>query len=315
MHGTRKWYSLRWQVALTALALAGGAWHYAIGRFPHPVGSGPAGPPVGAAAFRRVWSRDRVRLVGVGDSITDGFGAAPGHGYFDLLVENDDAAYRDMAGRDLKHVFPRLEARNLAVSTTTSDQHLAWQVPRIERAPPGVRGIAVITSGGNDLIHDYGRKPPRDGAAYGCTYAQALAWKERYRERLRGILSGIAGKFPAGCELFVANVYDPTDGVGDIEHAHLLLPPWPDGFRVLTAFNAVIAEECAAFPRAHLVDIHAAFLGHGIHCRDRRNPYYRREDPHYWYFTNLEDPNERGYDAIRRVFLEEIVTMDHLQPE
>ena len=28
--------------------------------------------------------------------------------------------------------------------------------------------------------------------------------------------------------------------------------------------------------------------------------------PHYWYAENLEDPNVRGYDAIRRLFLIEI---------
>jgi hypothetical protein len=31
--------------------------------------------------------------------------------------------------------------------------------------------------------------------------------------------------------------------------------------------------------------------------------HYDRKDPHYWYFINLEDPNERGYDALRRLFL------------
>ena len=35
--------------------------------------------------------------------------------------------------------------------------------------------------------------------------------------------------------------------------------------------------------------------------------HYRASDPHYWYAPNLEDPNNRGYDAIRRVFLNEIV--------
>ena len=29
-------------------------------------------------------------------------------------------------------------------------------------------------------------------------------------------------------------------------------------------------------------------------------------DPHYWYYTNLEDPIERGYDAIRRLLLIEM---------
>ena len=31
--------------------------------------------------------------------------------------------------------------------------------------------------------------------------------------------------------------------------------------------------------------------------------HYRAQDPHYWYYVNLEDPNERGYAVIRRLFL------------
>ena len=48
------------------------------------------------------------------------------------------------------------------------------------------------------------------------------------------------------------------------------------------------------------------FLGHGIHCAKFWHPHYRRDDPHYWYGVNLEDPNDRGYDAVRRVFLVEM---------
>ena len=34
--------------------------------------------------------------------------------------------------------------------------------------------------------------------------------------------------------------------------------------------------------------------------------YFDLKDPHYWYFVNLEDPNERGYDALCRLFLIEM---------
>lgn len=164
----------------------------------------------------------------------------------------------------------------------------------------------MITSGGNDLIHDYGRSAPRDGAMYGCTYKQALEWQPKFRERLEKIIEGVNSKFPGGCEIFVANIYDPTDGIGDIQRAHLLLPKWPDGMKALGLFNSTIADVCSAHKNVHLVDMHSVFLGHGIHCRDWRNRNYRHEDP-YWYFSNLEDPNDRGYDALRKVFLNEMI--------
>jgi hypothetical protein len=47
-------------------------------------------------------------------------------------------------------------------------------------------------------------------------------------------------------------------------------------------------------------------MGHGIHCLQFWREHYHADDPHYWYFDNLEDPNDRGYDALRRLFLIEM---------
>ena len=49
------------------------------------------------------------------------------------------------------------------------------------------------------------------------------------------------------------------------------------------------------------------FLGHGAHCRQFWRASYVSEDPYYWFYENIEDPNDRGYDAIRRVFLKAMV--------
>ncbi len=298
-----KWYSFRWKTGAIALGLGLLCWYFLMGRYMHPVGRGPAGPPVSAREFHHPWSTDKTVLLGLGDSVTDGYGATKGHAYFDLLVRNDDAGYPDMAGRDLSHVLPSLEVVNGSVSCSTSDEHLRSQVGYLRKFPKDVRGIVVITTGGNDLIHDYGRSTPRDGAMYGCTAEQASEWKESFRKRLRGIIEGVNKRFPCGCHIFLATIYDPTDGVGDIQNGFIMLPKWQDGLRAHGMFNNVIAEECERHSNVHLVDIHSAMLGHGIHCRDRRNPHYRPDDPHYWYYNNLEDPNERGYDAIRRIFL------------
>ena len=301
------WYTIRWQAAVALGLFFLGAWYWMFGRFHHASGQGPAGPSVSAAAFAKTWSTNQFVLIGIGDSVTAGYGATSDHSYFELLQSNDDALDPAMKGVDLRHVLPNLTVKNYAVSYTVSAEHLRGQVPLLKPQPPQVHGLVVITTGGNDLIHDYGRTPACDGALYGCRYEQAVAWKEKFRTRLRGILDGVIARFPGGCDVFLANIYDPTDEVGDIEHANLLLPAWPDGLKVLLLFNNVIAETCRSYPNVHLVDFYSAFLGHGIHCANRFNRNYQTEDPHYWYFNNLEDPNDRGYDAIRRLFLNEMV--------
>ena len=83
-------------------------------------------------------------------------------------------------------------------------------------------------------------------------------------------------------------------------------PAWQDGLKILAAYNEVIRRCSGQNSLVHLVDIHGAFLGHGIHWTQFWSAHYDTKDPHYWYYVNLADPNERGYDVIRRLFLIEI---------
>jgi hypothetical protein len=162
-----------------------------------------------------------------------------------------------------------------------------------------------MTTGGNDLIHWYGATPPHEGAMYGATLSQAQPWIANYEQRLDSMFIAIEERFPGGCMVFVADIYDPSDGVGDPESTWAL-PRWPDCLRIVEAYNAVLRRVASKHSAVHVVSVHDAFLGHGIHCRQFWRSHFDWQDPHYWYFDNIEDPNDRGYDALRRVFLGEI---------
>ena len=305
-----KWYQLRLRTILLMILLillvpgyAGYRLYLAMRIL--PMGTGPAGPPVSKKPFEKIWSSEKIVLIGLGDSITNGLGASKKHHYFALLQNNDNDQYPDMAGCDLNSVIGNLESHNFARDYTTSQQHVERQLPRLDTQPPDVRGIVVVTSGGNDLIHDYGRSEPVDGAIYGCTYAQAKPWTENIKQRLQKLIDGVNEKFSGGCDIFLANIYDPTDGVGDTQIKGL--PRWRACAKIITLTNQKIKELCEANPNVHLVDIHSEFLGHGFHCRDWWRKHYRKDDPHHWYYYNIEDPNPRGYDAIRRLFLLEMI--------
>jgi hypothetical protein len=221
--------------------------------------------------------------LGLGDSVTAGFGASPGQSYFDRL--------KVALGTHL----PNLKVRNLAVSGSTSQGALQQQLPKLEVQPQKIRGLVMLTTGGNDVIHNYGRTNPRDGAMYGAVLDQAKPWIANYRDRLDLILKGLEGKFPGGLMVFMGNLYDPTDGVGDIENAGLSLPAWPDGLRVLVQVNEATAMVCRKHPQVRELDVNALFRNHGIHHRDA-----------YWYYANLEDPNDLGYAALYQVFLDAV---------
>lgn len=310
MNEQLKWYSVRWQaVGLVLLIMLIGTgfafWRLRFVLMPPSMGSGPAGPSVPSESFETIWTDREVVLIGIGDSITNGFGAPTGQGYFKLLENNQDEIYSDMQNKDLKTVLLNLSSHNYSQDYTVTQEHIDGQLPMVNTFEQNVFGIILITSGGNDLIHDYGRSPAKDGALYGCTYEQALEWTENIKQRIDVLLQGLIEKFPGGCEIFLANIYDPTDGVSDPQLAGL--PRWPDGVKTLTLTNQKIAELCEAYDNVHLVDIHSEFLGHGIHCKEFWRKYYHKDDPHHWYYTNLEDPNPRGYDAIRRLFLLEMI--------
>jgi lysophospholipase L1-like esterase len=292
-----------WLIALgfVAVGLTGAYCYYWYAR---PVGTGPAGPAVSAEKFEFHWTDRPVLLVGIGDSVTAGYGASPGKAFFRRLVDGPPDEFDDMRGKSLAHVFPNLTTTNLALSGSTSQECLEILVPKLKLQDEETYGIIVVTTGGNDIIHNYGRTPPREGAMYGATIDEAQPWIANFKVRLDAILDQIQAKFPGGCAFFIANIYDPTDDVGDAPNAGL--PDWPDGLKIIRAYNEVIAHAAAARKNVELVDMHAGFLGHGIHCLQFWRKHYDKQDPHYWYWENLEDPNDRGYDALRRMFLNEM---------
>lgn len=275
--------------------------HFWLGR---PIGQGPAGPTVAREVFGQPWSDRKVVLLGFGDSITAGYGATPRHSFFDRLSKNPDDEFADMKGLCLSAVLPNFEATNLGLSGSTSLEHIDFVLPKVPEYDAETFGIVVLTTGGNDVIHNYGRTPPREGAMYGATLEQAQPWIANFEERLESMLNRLRERFPGGCHFFLANIYDPTDEDGDTLNAGL--PRWPEGVRVLKACNDVIDRCAERRDDVELIDIHREFLGHGIHCRQFWHRHYRSDDPTYWYFDNLEDPHDRGYDAIRRMLLIEM---------
>ncbi|MBI1312687.1 SGNH/GDSL hydrolase family protein [bacterium] len=278
------------------------AWKYFV--YSRPVGTGPAGPTVDRRAFAEEWSTRPVVLLGLGDSVTQGLGASPGKSYFQRLVKNPPDEFVDLREINLAHVLPNLESLNISISGMTSIECVDHQLPKLEPYPPEVFGAVVITVGGNDVVHNYGRTPPREGAMYGAALEQIGEWPQHFNERLETIATRVRETFPGGSHIFIADIYDPTDGDSDTQYAGL--PAWPDGSAVLNVWNDVIRAFAERHDDISLIEMRTAFLGHGIHCVQFWHHAYRSDDPTYWYWDNLEDPNDRGYDAIRRLFLNEI---------
>jgi len=303
-----KWYRIRTKFLLTVFAiftpLIGFYFYYKL-----PTGPAKDLNTLSDGIFSKIWSVRQILLVGMGDSIVTGFGSGKSeHGFYKMLLDNPDSEYPDMKGKTLRKVFPNLKHINIAMNSTTSGDHIE-QIETLPAQLTDTFGIVILSTGGIDLIHNYGRTAPVDQAAYGATKEQIPKFAALFERRLDKLLNRIEKKFPGGVRILLFSIYDPTDGIGDIENVHpylrLLkpLPKWPEGLMALTTWNKIIRQKATENSNVVLVDNHSLFLGHGLHCEDKTNPYYHPEAPYYWYFENLEDPNKYGYDAIRRYIL------------
>ena len=307
----------RWRLCfliVILLVVSFAAWFYIEYKFKRPIGNGPAGPAVNVEHFRKPWTNRKVQVVGIGDSITAGLGArSQSHTFFNRAISNPKDEYAGMRGICLSAVIPQLESENFALSGSESSVHLDVIRETLPTYDEEIYGVVLMTSGGNDLIHMYGKSPPRECAMYGATLKQAEPWIANYQQRLNAMFDEIAMKFPGGCEIYIGDIYDPTDGVGDAPS--IFLPDWPDGLAIHARYNQCIRRVADGRDNVFVVPLYETFLGHGSHCRQFWREHYRPDDPHYWFFTNIEDPNDRGYDAIRRVFLNSVVANTRLRDE
>src|SRR5208337_394463 len=80
------------------VVLVGAIGLYLYLSFSLPVGEGPAGPLIARTAFTHPWTARPVLLVGLGDSVTAGFGARRGYAYFDRLITNPPDEFADLSG-------------------------------------------------------------------------------------------------------------------------------------------------------------------------------------------------------------------------
>jgi lysophospholipase L1-like esterase len=240
------------------------------------------------------------RLIFLGDSITAGEGAPAGRAYRTLLIHNDDARWPEFVGLDLTTAWPDLgEILDVSRGGHTSRNLVEQQLTSLDEQLDGpVDGatVSVLTIGGNDMQ-----------IALAAFLAQG---EEASRERVDIFLANLElavdtltdpERFPDGARVYLANVYEPTDGEGqheacfaglDLTDMLLLLEEANLGIRALAKDRGVA-----------MIDLRSRFLGHGFWSGDEGFG-----DDDRWFRDDCIHPNERGHHEIRSMF------WDLLQP-
>jgi acyl-CoA thioesterase-1 len=222
-----------------------------------------------------------------------------GLGAASLLARNDDYVWPEFAGRDLVTISPGIDCRFEARDGATTESVLDSQVDALRGIDPGGEALVTLTAGGNDLL-----------ALIGATDRAGQAGLRAVLDNLDAILGVVRDRLPRAMVL-VANVYDPTDGTGDLEGPRLhpaatiadgwlhpaatIADGWlrPREMRWLDDYNAGVERLCRQ-RGARLIDLCRHFAGHG-----RSAPAGKR-----WYWTgSLIEPGMAGASEIRRLWL------------
>jgi lysophospholipase L1-like esterase len=202
---------------------------------------------------------------------------ATGLGAASLLFRNDDAVWPEFAGRDLLTRHPGIDCRLLAADGATTGSVLSSQLHAIEGRDADVETLVTLTAGGNDLL-----------GLIGASESEGRAGVRRILDNLEAIVAATQDRLRRAT-ILVANVYDPTDGTGDLETTRLQARE----MRWLAEHNAGVERLCQERgPR--LIDLHGHFAGHGrsAPARDR------------WYWSgSLIEPGASGASEIRRRWL------------
>lgn len=258
-----------------------------------------------AAAIAEAPSEDRVgtyahtlpnspsTVVFLGDSITAGAGAQGGDNSYASLLVNNSSDWPDWDGIDLATRFPGIGVIDVSKGGAWTGTVLGEQLAQFEEQvtlPFTGEALVVLTVGGNDL-----QSVLLDPSGVDERVAKTVA---NWRETAEYFLD--AQRFPDGATVLMANVYEPTDAVGQAAgcfyglNISSLLPSLHEANTQLRG----LAEDVGF----SALDLRGTFLGHGFHHSNAASAHYDADDPSLWLANDCIHPNPRGHHEVRALF-------------
>ncbi|MSP26583.1 MAG: SGNH/GDSL hydrolase family protein [Myxococcales bacterium] len=169
----------------------------------------------------------------------------------------------------------------------------------------GKRTLVIMTMGGNDLAHL--TKTAIDGKSDAELWAQTKLFVELQREAIAWLKT--PGRFPNGVFVVYANMYEFTDGTGEVMSCDVSAlagfdKPVPSPEK-LTELVIWANEQFLQIAVEHGVDmlfLLESFCGHGFHADDPAAPCYRGPGQPVWFDLTCTHPNPTGHGEISKMF-------------
>lgn len=157
--------------------------------------------------------------------------------------------------------------------------------------------LIIFTAGGNDL-----QSIAKDNQK-GVPMAKLLAKAQKAISLLRDavVWAKDPKRFPNGSYVIFGNVYEYTDGTGDVKSCPAskavgLDKPWPEGRPILVALNEGFMK-IAVDTNSDMIFLLEEFCGHGFRNEDPQNECYQ-PGAEQWFDFTCTHPNPTGHDQI-----------------
>jgi lysophospholipase L1-like esterase len=175
--------------------------------------------------------------------------------------------------------------------------------------PPETRelvNLVVMTSGGNDL------SSLTQAAIDGATEEMLWAQIENAIELERGAVQWLKDpkNFPNGTHVVFANLYEFTDGTGEVMACDVSglagfdQPiPAPDQLAEMVVWANEQYMSIATETGADMIFLLESFCGHGFNADDPAAPCYRGPGAETWFDLTCIHPNPTGHQQITDMFM------------
>jgi len=250
------------------------------------------------------------RLVFLGDSVTAGTPPTPG-----------DETYRAVLTAALTERYgPALEVSDCSEWGARTDDLLMHEGRQIPLCfPEGgseLRTLVVMTVGGNDMLAAAGTSDAQGPTAAQAELTgdlalldQALAWFKGGSDPASAHPED-STRFPNGVFVVMGNVYEFTDGTGDLDSCALASALGFGGKQPkLVQGYGFVDESYMQLAVRWNVDLTLMlenFCGHGFHAGEPGNLCYRGEDAETWFDASCIHPNPTGHAQLAQMFLDTI---------
>jgi lysophospholipase L1-like esterase len=200
-----------------------------------------------------------------------------------LLYRNAEWHWPDEVGQDLVSRYPGIEFTNLASDAATIGDVFGGQLPELTRSDEPT--LVTLTVGTHDLMSALANRP-RGALLEAIARDVANAYD--------ALVDAIRAERPEALVL-LTTVVDPSDRTGVIrgvlsDAGKLPLSP-------LDSLNAHIRDRAGRADGVALADAYVHFLGRGTTAPEEDRWFWRR---------SLLEPNARGANELRRVWIEAV---------